>query len=73
MLVVIDTLRTATKGVESALEELKFSGRIETIQTTALLRSVKILRRAQETTGDFADTQTPVRAPSNADVNKLII
>ncbi len=37
------------KGLAKWLEDLKIKGRVETIQTTALLRSVRILRRVQET------------------------
>ena len=37
------------KKLDKALEEVKISGRAETIQTTALLRSARILRRVLET------------------------
>ena len=43
--VVIDTLGTVTKGLLKGLEDLKVGGRVETIQTTALLRTARILRR----------------------------
>ena len=43
--IVIGALGTITKG----LEDLKVGGRIETIQTTALLRTARILRRDLET------------------------
>ena len=48
---------TIPKGLERGLQELEIRGRIETVQTTALLRSAWILR------GDlkiFAAIQTPV-------------
>ena len=47
--IAADTLETVTKNLEKRLEELEIRGRIETIQTTALLRSARILRRVLET------------------------
>ena len=38
-----------TKGLIKGLEDLEIWGRVETIQTTALLRSARILRRVLET------------------------
>ena len=43
--IVISALGTVVKGLEMGLKELEIRGRIETNQTTAFLRSVKILRR----------------------------
>ena len=40
---------TVTKGLLKGLEDLKIRGRVETIQTTSLLRTARILRRVQET------------------------
>ena len=42
-----------TKGLFKGLEELEVGGRVETIQTTTLLRTAKILRRVLETRGDL--------------------
>ena len=47
--IVIGVLGTLTKGLELGLEKLEISGRVETIQTIALLRSARILRRVLET------------------------
>ena len=47
--IVIRALGTVTEGLIKGLEELEIRGRVETIQTTALLRSARILRRVQET------------------------
>ena len=44
---------TVTKGLLKSLEDLEVSGRVETIQTTALLRTARILRRVLETWGDL--------------------
>ena len=49
ILVVTGTLGTVPKRSERRLEELEIGGRIETIQTTVLLRSTRILRRVLET------------------------
>ena len=40
---------TVTKGLLKGLDDLEVGGRMETIQTTALLRTAGILRRVQET------------------------
>ena len=47
--IVIGALGTMTKGLLKGLEDMKVGGRIETIQTTALLRMARILRRVLET------------------------
>ena len=50
--IVIGALGTITKGLLIGLEDLEVGGRVETIQTTALVRTARILR--------LAATQTPV-------------
>ena len=47
--IVIGVLGTITKGLLKGLEVLEVGGRVETIQTTALLRTARILRRVLET------------------------
>ena len=47
--IVIGALGTVTKGLLKGLEDLEVGGRVETIQTTALLRTTRILRRVLET------------------------
>ena len=42
-------LGTIPKGFMKGLEDLEMRGQVETIQTTALLRLTKILRRVMET------------------------
>ena len=62
--IVIGTFGTVTKGLLKGLEDLEFDGHLETIETTALLRTARILRRVLETWGDLrrlALTQTPVK------------
>ena len=47
--IVIGAFGTVTKGLLKELEDLEVGGRVETIQTTALLRTARILRRVLET------------------------
>ena len=51
--IVIGAFGTITKGLLKGLEDLEVGGRVETIQITALLRTVRILRRILETWGDL--------------------
>ena len=53
ILIVISALGTVTKGLIKGLVDLEITGTVKTIQITALLRSVTILRRIQETWGDL--------------------
>ena len=47
--ILIGALGTVTEGLLKGLEDLEVGGRVETIQTTALLKTARILRRVQET------------------------
>ena len=47
--IVIDAFGTVTKGLSKGLEDLEVGGRVETIQTTALLTTARILRIILET------------------------
>ena len=47
--IVIGTFGTVTKGLLKELEDLEVGGWVETILTTALFRTVRILRRVLET------------------------
>ena len=53
--IVIGAFVTVTKGLLKGLEE--FSGRVETIQMTALLKTGRILRRVLETWGDLLSSK----------------
>ena len=46
--IVIGTFGTVTKGLLKGLEDLKVGGQVEIIQTAALLRTARILRRVLE-------------------------
>ena len=51
--IVIGALSRVTKGLVKGLEDMDIRVRVDTIQTTALLRSARILRRVLETYGDL--------------------
>ena len=51
--VVVGAFGTVTKGLLKGLEDLEVGGRVESIQTTALLKKARILRRVLETWGDL--------------------
>ena len=58
--IVIGAFGTVTRGLLKGLEDMEVGGRVETIQTTALLRTARILRCP----GDLRRltvTQTPVK------------
>ena len=50
---VVGAFEAFPEDLEKSLEELEIRGRIKTIQTTALLRLVRILWRVLDTRGDF--------------------
>ena len=47
--IIIGAFGTVTKGLLNGLEDFEVGGRVETTQTTTLLRTVRILRRVLET------------------------
>ena len=53
IMVTIIPIGTVTKGLLKGLEDLEVGGGVDTIQTTALLRTARILRRVLETWGDL--------------------
>ena len=53
---VSGALGTVTKILVQGLDELEIRGWVDIIQTTALLRSARILRKVQETLGDLLIT-----------------
>ena len=62
--IVISAFGTVTKGLLKGLEDMEVGSRVETIQTTALMKTVRILRRVLETWGNCE------RPSANADVKK---
>ena len=51
--IVIGAFGTVTKWLLKGLEDLEVDERMETIQTTIVLKTVRILRRVLETWGDL--------------------
>ena len=52
--IIIGAFGTVTNGLLKGLEDLEVGGEpVETIQTTALLRTARILRRVLEDYGDL--------------------
>ena len=51
--IVIGAFGIVTKGLLKGLEDLEVGGGVETIQTTALLRTARILRRVLEIWGEL--------------------
>ena len=51
--IMIGAFGIVTKGLLKGLEDLEVGGRVETIQSTALLRTARILRIVLETWGDL--------------------
>ena len=51
--IVIGALGKVTKRLLKGLEDLEVGGRVETIQTTVLLRMARILCRVLKTWGDL--------------------
>ena len=47
--ILVGVLGTFPKGLERGLQQMEIRGRIKTIQTTALLRSARILRQVLAT------------------------
>ena len=47
--IVIGSFGTVSKGLLKGLEDLEFGGRVETIQTSTILRTARILTRVLET------------------------
>ena len=66
--IVIGAFGTVTKGLLKGLEDLEVGGRVETIQTTTLLRTARILRRVLETWGELLSLKSSEKPSANADV-----
>ena len=66
--IVIGALGTISKGLVKGLEDLETRRQVETVQTTTLLRSDRILRRVQENGGDFCPSNSSQRLSANAGV-----
>ena len=66
--IVIGAFGTVTKGLWKGLEDLEVDSPVETIQTTALLKTARILRRVRETWGDLLSLSLQWKPSAYADV-----
>ena len=57
--IVIGAPDTISKGFVNGLKDIKMRGQVETIQTPALLRLAKILRRVLEAWGHSNSSERP--------------
>ena len=57
--IVAGAFDTVTKGLLKGLENWEVGGREDTIQTTAVLRTIRIFRRVLETWGDLLSLKLP--------------
>ena len=64
--IVIRALGTVIKELMKGLEDLEIRGQVETIQTTALLRLLRILRRVLETGGDSSKRVSAITDVKNS-------
>ena len=71
--IVIGVLGIVTKGLVQVLEVLEIRGRVETIQTTALLRSARILSRVLGTWGDLWEKSSAKAGVKNSQKRIMII
>ena len=63
--IIIGAFGTVTKGLLKGVEDLEVGGRVETIQTTTLLRTARIPRRVLEA---CCHSNSRERPSANADV-----
>ena len=70
--IVIGAFGTITKGLLKGLEDLEVSRRVETIQTTALLRMARILRWVLEIWGDLLSLKLQWKTISSHWCEKLL-
>ena len=73
--IVTRVLGTVKKGLLKGLAELGIRGRVETIQTKVLVRSVRILRRVPETCchSDSSEKLSVDTSLKNSQKNEIII
>ena len=69
--IVIGAFGTVTKGLSKGLEDLEVGGRVETIQTTALLKTARILRRVLGLKETCCHSNSGGKPSALADVKKL--
>ena len=70
---VIGAFGTLTKGLLKGLEDLEVGRRMETIQTTELLRTARILRKSWRHEETCCHSYSSEKPSANADVKSSII
>ena len=70
--IVIGELSTVSKGFVHGLKDLEIRGWVETMQTTALLRLARILRRLEETCSHSNSSETPSSGVKNSQKCKIM-
>ena len=68
MQIVIGAFGTVTKGLSKRLEDLEVGGRVDTIQTTALLRTTRLLRRTWRLEETCCHSNSSERPSANTDM-----
>ena len=66
--IVIGAFGTVTKGLTKGLEDLEIKGQVETIQTTTLLRTARVLRKPCRLKETCCHSNSYERPLSNVDV-----
>ena len=66
--IVTDAFGTVTIGLLKGLEYLEVGGWVEIIQTTAILKTARILRRVLETWGDLLSLKLQWKLSAYTDV-----
>ena len=66
--IVIGAFGTEIKWLLKGLEDLEVGGGVETIQTTTLLSTARILRSLLETRGDLLSLKIQLNLSANVDV-----
>ena len=69
--IVIVAFGTVSKGLLKGLEDLEVGSRVETIQTTALLKTARILRRVLETWENLLSHNPQWKPSAYADVKNF--
>ena len=69
--IIYGVFGTVPKGLVKGLEKLEIGGRTETIQTTAQLRSARIVRRVLETQGNLLSLELQWKTISYRRCQKL--
>ena len=68
ILIVVFVFGTIPKGLVKRLEDSEIRGQLETIQTTASLKSARIQRKVLETLGDLLSLKLQGKMSKNSSI-----